>query len=240
MTFTGIFDQIRNLFSQTDAVKFAGLKKQDFSLNTNGGRCENCQGHGKIKVNLDFVSNVWIKCVSCQGKRYTEDVLACDFNKKNISEVLEILVTEAAEFFASYKNIYSGLMTLNNVGLGYLYLGQSTNTTSGGELQRLMLARELSAPGKENTLCLFDEPGTGLHPQDIEVLIKLFQDMAGRGYTLLIIEHDADFILQADWVIDLGPGGDDNGGDVVVQGWPEEIANNQGSLTGRYLSGFID
>jgi len=235
LTFTGIFDHIRTLFSQTEPAKSKGFKKGDFSLNNKGGRCENCQGHGKIKVSLDFVSDVWIKCAECKGKRFTNEILTCNYKHKNISEVLEMSVCEAIDFFSSNKNIHHGLKTLSDVGLGYLHLGQSTNTMSGGELQRLKLARELMVPAKGNSLYLFDEPSTGLHPKDVEILIKLFQKMADRGHTLLIIEHDADIILQADWVIDLGPGGGNAGGEIVAEGTPGEIARNPNSLTGKYF-----
>jgi excinuclease ABC subunit A len=239
LTFTGIFDQIRTLFSQTEAAKLLGFKKGDFSLNNKGGRCEHCQGHGKIKVSLDFVSDVWVECEVCKGLRFVPEILECRFNEKNISEILEMSVSQAMDFFAFNKNIFAALKTLFDVGLGYLQLGQSTNTMSGGELQRLKLARELMSPTKGNTLYLFDEPSTGLHPKDVEVLIKLFQKMADLGHTLLIIEHDADIILQADWVIDLGPGGGDNGGEVVAEGTPEQIAHQATSLTGKYLRDFI-
>jgi len=239
LTFTGIFDHIRTLFSQTEPAKSKGFKKGDFSLNTKGGRCENCQGHGKIKVSLDFVSDVWIKCEVCKGKRFSSDILECNFDGKNISEILEMSVGEAIEFFSFNKTIHHGLKALNDVGLGYLHLGQSTNTMSGGELQRLKLARELMVPAKGNSLYLFDEPSTGLHPKDVEILIKLFQKMADQGHTLLIIEHDADIILQADWVIDLGPGGGDAGGEIIAEGTPEEIAQNPKSLTGKYLQDVI-
>ena len=237
LTFTGIFDYIRTLFSQTEAAKSKGFKKGDFSLNITGGRCEHCQGHGKIKVSLDFVSDVWVLCDECRGKRFTSDILECYFNERNISEILEMTVSEAVDFFSSNKSIRNGLKTLSDMGLGYLQLGQSTNTMSGGELQRLKLARELANPLKGKTLFLFDEPTTGLHPQDVEVLINLFHNLADQGHTLLIIEHDADIILQADWVIDLGPGGGDAGGEIVAEGTPEQIEQNPKSFTGRCLWG---
>ena len=238
LTYTGIFDHIRTLFSQVEPAKKMGLKKGDFSLNTKGGRCENCQGQGKIRISLDFVSDVWINCDRCRGKRYTDKVLACKYMGKNINDILEMSIGEAVDFFINHKNVQPGLKVLNEVGLGYLKLGQTTNTLSGGELQRLKLARELMLPAKEKTLYLFDEPTTGLHPQDVEVLINLFQKMADQGHTLLIIEHDTDMILQADWVIDLGPGGGEFGGQVLAEGTPDRISNNQKSVTGRYLRGF--
>jgi excinuclease ABC subunit A len=239
LTFTGIFDQIRILFSQTEAAKLLGFKKGDFSLNNKGGRCEHCQGHGKIKISLDFVSDVWVKCEVCKGLRFVPEILKCRFNEKNISEILEMSVGQAMDFFAFDKNIFAALKTLFDVGLGYLHLGQSTNTMSGGELQRLKLARELTSPAKGNTLYLFDEPSTGLHPQDVEVLISLFQQMADQGHTLFIIEHDADIIFEADWVIDLGPGGGENGGAIVAEGTPKQITQKATSLTGKYIQGLV-
>ena len=237
LTYTGIFDPIRAMFSQVETAKKMGLKKGDFSLNTKGGRCENCQGQGKIKISLDFVSDVWINCDQCRGKRYTDKVLACEYMGKNINHILEMSINEAVDFFINHKNVRPGLKILNEVGLGYLKLGQTTNTLSGGELQRLKLARELMHPAKGKSLYLFDEPTTGLHPQDVEVLINLFQKMADQGNTLLIIEHDADIISQADWVIDLGPGGGEFGGQVLAGGTPDRISQNPVSVTGRYLRG---
>jgi len=239
LTFTGIFDPIRTLFSQTDLAKSSGLKKGDFSINSKGGRCENCQGHGKIKVSLDFLSDVWVQCDECKGKRFQSKVLECKLAGKDISDILEMTVDEAAIFFDSFKKIYTGLNVLHEVGLGYLHLGQSTSNMSGGELQRLKLARELMAPAKGNTLYLFDEPTTGLHPKDVEVLMNLFQKIANQGHTLLIIEHDADVIRLADWVIDLGPGGGDEGGMIVAEGRPEDFVKDAKSITGKYISNFL-
>jgi excinuclease ABC subunit A len=183
------------------------------------------------------MADIHLSCDVCHGSRYKEEVLEVKYRGKSISEILEMTVGEAAGFFNGVKNIFSGLKTLNNVGLGYLHLGQSTNNMSGGELQRLKLAKELSSPAKGNTLYLFDEPSTGLHPQDVEMLIRLFRNMADSGHTLLIIEHDADIILQADWVIDLGPGGGEYGGKIVAQGNPGQISKNPNSLTGKYIRG---
>lgn len=221
MTFTGMFDSIRDLFSKTGEAKSQKLKKAHFSFNTKGGRCEKCMGQGKIRISLDFVSDVWVSCDECKGQRYLPTVLKCKLNEKNIFEVLEMTVIEAGSFFNDEQKIHSALSILQDVGLGYLKLGQSTNTLSGGELQRLKLAKELihTAPGKN--LYLFDEPTTGLHFRDVEVLIKLFKKLVNAGHTLLITEHNQDIISHSDWIIELGPEGGENGGELVAIGSPK-------------------
>jgi excinuclease ABC subunit A len=218
MTFTGIFDSIRDLFSKTEQANLQKLKKTHFSFNTKGGRCEKCMGQGKTRISLDFVSDVWVSCDECKGQRYLPKVLECKLNKKNIFEVLEMTVIEAGSFFENEQKIHTALSILQDVGLGYLKLGQSTNTLSGGELQRLKLAKELVHPAPGQNIYLFDEPTTGLHFQDVEVLIKLFKKLVIKGHTLLITEHNQDIIAHSDWVIELGPEGGENGGDIMRVG----------------------
>jgi len=234
-TFTGMFDRIRDLFAATEDARRGNLKKKHFSFAEKGGRCDSCQGLGRTKVSMDFLSDVYVLCEQCKGRRYREDVLACRYHDKDIAEVLALTASEAAGFFADKKALAAQLQMLDSVGLGYLQLGQPLDTLSGGESQRLMLAAELAQTAKGKILYLFDEPATGLHFSDIEHLLRLFQLMADQGHTLLMIEHDAQVISQADWVIDLGPGGGDQGGNVIASGRLPEIAGNEDSATGRYL-----
>ncbi len=215
MTYTGIFDNIRDVFAKTPEAGLLNLKKTHFSFNTKGGRCEKCQGQGKIKISLDFVSHVWVNCDECQGKRYKAQVLSCRVEGKNIFDILEMTIQQAIHFFNFHLKIKQALEMLNEVGLGYLRLGQSTNTLSGGELQRLKLAKEIMHPAKGQNLYLFDEPTTGLHFRDVEVLMKLFRKLIEQGHTLLIIEHNMDLINAADLEIELGPEGGENGGEIV-------------------------
>ncbi|MCF8365450.1 MAG: excinuclease ABC subunit UvrA [Bacteroidales bacterium] len=235
MTFTGIFDQIREAFAKTPQAQKLKLKKPHFSFNTVGGRCEKCQGQGKIRISLDFISDVWILCDACEGKRYNPQVLSCELVGKSIFDVLEMTITRAINFFEPEPEINEQLRVLEEVGLAYVCLGQSTNTLSGGELQRLKLARELMHPVKGQNLYLFDEPTTGLHFQDVEVLMKLFRKLVDQGHTLIVIEHNSDVILNSDWVIDLGPGGGKNGGEVIFSGRPEALIKVENSLTGKSL-----
>ena len=238
-TYTGIFDLIREIFAQTKDAAGRNLKKSHFSFISKEGRCEQCGGTGKIRVSMDFFSDVYLLCEKCQGNRYKDEVLACQFNGLNISDILEMTFSEAAVFFKDQKTLNSQLLMMEKVGLGYLRLGQPLDTLSGGESQRLNLAAELMKPIKGKTLYLFEEPATGLHFMDIEYLMKLFHELAGQGHTLLIIEHDPDIIVNADWVIDLGPGGGDHGGSVVAEGIVSEIINNHKSVTGKYLKSLI-
>lgn len=218
LTYTGIFDAIREVFSKTPEAVSQKLKKTHFSFNTNGGRCEKCQGQGKIKISLDFISDVWVSCDECNGKRYNAQVLSCLLDGKSIFEVLEMTIEKATDFFESHTQIKQSLEMLKEVGLGYLRLGQSTNTLSGGELQRLRLAKDIMYPAKGQNLYLFDEPTTGLHFQDVEVLLKLFRKLVDQGHSLLIIEHNTDVINASDWVIELGPEGGEHGGEIVSAG----------------------
>ena len=238
-TFTGIFDKIRDLFAKSDdAIRF-NLGKNHFSFLNKEGRCPHCQGAGKIRVSMDFMSDVSVICEECRGMRYNAMVLSCLYKDKTISEVLNMNFSEAAVFFGDQKLIPGQLKILETVGLGYLHLGQSLDTLSGGESQRLMLATELMKPVKGKNLYLFEEPSTGLHFLDIIHLNILFRSLADKGHTLLVIEHDPEIILHADWIIDMGPGGGDNGGSVVATGRIADIMENPDSITGISLSKYI-
>jgi excinuclease ABC subunit A len=238
-TYTGIFDQVRELFAKTGDAVLMNFRKGHFSFNGKEGRCDQCDGAGKIKISMDFISDVHLVCEKCNGKRYKKEVLACQFNGRNIADVLEMTFSEAAVFFHDLLPLAGQLEMMEKVGLGYLKLGQPLDTLSGGETQRLNLAAELMKPVKGRTLYLFEEPATGLHFKDIEYLMKLFHELAGRGHTLLVIEHDPDVILNGGWIIDLGPSGGDEGGYLVAQGTVKEIMNNEKSITGRYLKTLI-
>jgi len=235
VTFTGLFDHIRSLFAATDDASRLHLQKKHFSFNDKEGRCESCGGTGKTRVSMDFLSDVVSVCEQCKGRRYRDEILACHYHGKDIAEVLEMTVEESAGFFGNHKNLCQQLDVLQKVGLGYLQLGQPLDTLSGGESQRLVLATELMKSTKGNTLYLFDEPSNGLHFGDIEYLLRLFEQLAQTGNTLLIIEHNQQIIRQADRVIDLGPEGGNKGGFIVAQGTPAEIMQNPLSLTGICL-----
>jgi len=238
-TFTGIFDKIRDLFAKSEDAIRLNLGKNHFSFLNKEGRCPHCQGAGKIRVSMDFMSDVSVICEECRGMRYNSMVLSCLYKDKTISEVLNMNFSEAAVFFGDQKLIPGQLKILENVGLGYLHLGQSLDTLSGGESQRLMLATELMKPMKGKNLYLFEEPSTGLHFLDIIHLNELFRSLADKGHTLLIIEHDPEIILHADWIIDMGPGGGDRGGSVVATGRIADILKNPDSITGIFLSKYI-
>jgi excinuclease ABC subunit A len=238
-TYTGIFDLIRELFAKTEDAAGNNLKKSHFSFISKEGRCEQCGGTGRIRVSMDFISDVYLLCEKCYGKRYRDEVLDCQFNGLNIADILEMTFSEAAGFFYEQKLLNSQLLMMEKVGLGYLRLGQSLDTLSGGESQRLNLAAELMKPVKGKTLYLFEEPATGLHFADIEYLMKLFHELSGQGHTLLIIEHDPDIVMNADWIIDLGPAGGGQGGYLVAEGTVGEIMNNDKSVTGNYLRNLI-
>lgn len=238
-TFTGIFDKIRDLFAKSEDAIRLNLGKNHFSFLNKEGRCPHCQGAGMIRVSMDFMSDVPVICEECRGMRYNSTVLSCHYKNKTIADVLNMSFTEALTFFGDQKTISVQMKILENVGLGYLQLGQSLDTLSGGESQRLMLATELMKPSKGKNLYLFEEPSTGLHFLDIIHLNNLFRDLADKGHTLLIIEHDPEIILQADWIIDLGPGGGDKGGNVVAEGRIADIMKNPDSVTGKFLSKYL-
>lgn len=235
VTFTGIFDLIRDLFAGSDDAVMMNFRKNHFSFLNKEGRCELCKGMGRNRISMDFISDVWIVCEECKGKRYNQEVLACRYRAQSISDVLEMTGSEAAQFFRENRSLSGQLNMLEKVGIGYLQLGQSLDSLSGGESQRLILATELMKPGKGNCLYLFEEPSTGLHFTDILYLLELFHQLADRGNTLIIVEHDLTIIANADWIIDLGPEGGDKGGSVVVQGRLTDVINNENSLTGKFL-----
>ncbi len=235
-TYTGLFTPIRELFSGTQESRSRGYKPGRFSFNVKGGRCETCQGGGLIKVEMNFLADIYVVCDVCNGKRFNRETLEIFYKKKNIYEVLEMSVDEAHTFFKNIPVIKNKLATLIDVGLGYIKLGQNAVTLSGGEAQRIKLSKELSKRTNQNTLYLLDEPTTGLHFHDVNQLIKVLLRLRDEGNTIIIIEHNLDVIKTADWIIDLGPEGGDKGGEIIAQGPPEEVAKSRSSFTGKYLS----
>ena len=234
-TYTGVFSHIRDLFAEMPEAKRRGYKPGRFSFNVKGGRCEKCQGDGILKIQMQFLPDIYVKCEECNGKRFNEDTLQVKFKGKNIAEVLDMSVSQALEFFDAIPRIKRILQTLNDVGLGYIKLGQAATTLSGGEAQRVKLADELSRKGTGKTLYILDEPTTGLHFADIDKLLHVLHGLADKGNTVLIIEHNLDVIKTADWLIDLGPEGGDKGGQIVCEGTPREVAACPQSYTGKYL-----
>jgi len=234
-TYTGAFTYIRILFSKTKEARIRGYKPGRFSFNVKGGRCEVCQGQGQIKIEMYFLPDIYIDCQECKGQRYNKETLSIKYKGKNIAEVLEMTVEEALKFLKNIPPLFRKLKTLNDVGLGYLELGQPAPSLSGGEAQRVKLATELSKKATGKTLYILDEPTTGLHPDDIKRLVLVLRRLVDRGNTVLIIEHNLDVIKNTDWVIDLGPEGGEEGGDIVATGTPSEISKNKKSYTGEYL-----
>ena len=234
-TYTGMFDQIRELFSLTNEAKLRGYKKGRFSFNVPGGRCEACSGDGIIKIEMHFLPDVYVPCEICKGKRYSRETLEVKYKGKSIADVLDMTVEEALEFFKNVTKIRTKLETLMDVGLGYIKLGQSSTTLSGGEAQRIKLATELSKRATGQTLYILDEPTTGLHMDDVNKLIKILQRLTDQNNTLVVIEHNLDVIKSADYIVDLGKDGGDNGGTLVASGTPEQIAKCEESYTGEFL-----
>ena len=234
-TYVGFFSEIRDLFAKTEAARARGYTAGRFSFNVKGGRCEVCGGDGLKKLEMSFLPDVYVTCEQCGGKRFNAETLEVTYGGKNIAEVLEMTVAEAAEFFAKVPNLRRKLQTLVDVGLGYIALGQSATTLSGGEAQRIKLATELSRRATGRTLYLLDEPTTGLHFDDIAKLMKLLAQLRDAGNTVVVIEHNVDVMRGADWIIDLGPGGGDAGGELVCEGPPAQIATCPRSVTGRFL-----
>jgi excinuclease ABC subunit A len=234
-TYTGLFSHIRDLLSQTVEARSRGYKPGRFSFNVKGGRCEACQGDGMTKVEMHFLADVYVMCDICNGQRYNEQTLEVKFKDKNISDILNMTVEEALAFFDAHPAIKNKLVTLNDVGLGYITLGQSAITLSGGEAQRIKLAKELSKRSTGKTLFILDEPTTGLHFADIELLMNVLKRLKDQGNTIVVIEHNLDVIKTADWIIDLGPEGGSEGGTIVASGAPEKVANKKGSYTGTFL-----
>lgn len=235
-TYTGLFPLVRDLFASLPDSKVRGYAPGRFSFNVKGGRCEVCQGGGQIRVEMHFLSDVFVGCDACRGRRYNKETLAIHYKGKSIADVLEMTVAEALPFFENHQNIYRKLQTLDRVGLDYLSLGQSSTTLSGGEAQRVKLSKELSKRGTGKTLYILDEPTTGLHFEDVAKLIELLQDLVTQGNTVLVIEHNMDVVKAADHVVDLGPDGGNKGGEIVAEGTPEVVAKAKRSETARYLA----
>ena len=239
-TYTGAFTFIRDWFSGLPESKSRGYKPGRFSFNVKGGRCEACEGDGVIKIEMHFLPDVYVTCDECKGKRYNRETLEIKYKDKNISDILEMTVDEGCEFFDAIPLLKSKLMTLKNVGLGYIKIGQQATTLSGGEAQRIKLSKELSKRATGKTLYILDEPTTGLHVHDIKKLLEVLQTLVAQGNTVVVIEHNLDVIKTADWVIDLGPEGGDGGGEIVATGTPEKISKIKKSYTGQYLKSLFN
>jgi excinuclease ABC subunit A len=237
LTYTGAFSLIRDLFANLPASKVRGYGPGRYSFNVKGGRCEKCTGDGILKIEMNFLPDVYVTCDTCQGQRYNRETLEITYKGKNIADVLNMTVDEGIEFFRHIPSVKESLMMLSQVGLGYIRLGQQATTLSGGEAQRVKLATELARKSTGRTLYILDEPTTGLHFADIEKLLEVLMQLRASGNTILVIEHNLDVIQCADWVIDLGPEGGSGGGQIVAVGPPEEIAKCPASHTGRYLAG---
>lgn len=239
-TYTGVFDDIRELFAQTNQAKMRGYTKGRFSFNVKGGRCEACRGDGIIKIEMNFLPDVYVPCGVCHGTRYNSETLEVEYKGKNIAEVLNMTVSEALDFFSAIPKIKRKLQTIEDVGLGYVHLGQPATTLSGGEAQRMKLAAELHRQSHGKSFYILDEPTTGLHMDDIKRLLAVLQRLVDAGNTVLVIEHDLDVVKSADWLIDLGPEGGAGGGNVVATGTPEQVAEVKGSYTGKYLKEMLE
>ena len=234
-TYTGVFDNIRKLFADTAEAKVRGYQQGRFSFNVKGGRCESCSGDGTIRIEMNFLPDVYVPCEVCHGARYNRETLEVHYKGKTIAQVLDMPIAEALDFFAAIPAIARHLQTLVDVGLGYVRLGQPAPTLSGGEAQRVKLAAELQKRSTGRTVYVLDEPTTGLHFEDIRKLLLVLQSLVDKGNTVIVIEHNLDVIKSADWIIDMGPEGGFRGGSVVAEGTPEAVAKVKGSHTGRYL-----
>ena len=234
-TYTGVFNDIRDLFAATQDAKARGYGPGRFSFNVRGGRCEACQGDGLVKIEMHFLPDIYVPCEVCKGKRYNRETLEVQYKGKNIYEVLDMTVDEAVPFFENLPRIARKIQTLQEVGLGYIRLGQASTTLSGGEAQRVKLATELSKRSTGKTIYILDEPTTGLHTDDVRRLIEVLQRLVDAGNTMVVIEHNLDVIKTADYIIDLGPEGGSGGGEIVAAGTPEDVAQCDRSYTGRYL-----
>jgi excinuclease ABC subunit A len=234
-TYTGVYSEIRKLFSETVEAKIRGYKPGRFSFNVAGGRCENCKGGGMKLIEMNFLPDVFVECEVCNGKRFNRETLEVRYKGKSISDVLDMSVSKSLEFFSSIPKIYNILKAIDSVGLGYITLGQSSTTLSGGESQRIKLASELSKKDTGNTLYILDEPTTGLHFEDIRILLNVLNQLVDKGNTIIIIEHNLDVIKQVDHIIDIGPEGGKNGGKLVDSGSPNTIIKNDKGYTSRFL-----
>lgn len=239
-TYTGVFDVIRDLFATTNEAKMRGYQKGRFSFNVPGGRCEACGGDGVLKIEMHFLPDIYVPCEVCKGKRYNKETLEVKYKGKSIADVLDMTVEEALEFFNNVPRIKQKIQTLNDVGLGYIKLGQPSTTLSGGEAQRVKLATELSKKATGKTLYILDEPTTGLHIADVHKLVDILQRLVDTGNSIVVIEHNLDLIKTADYIIDLGPEGGDNGGSIVQVGTPEQIIKNEKSYTGQFLKKYLE
>jgi len=239
-TYTGVFDDIRDLFSKTKEAKLRGYDKGRFSFNVKGGRCEHCQGDGVIKIEMHFMPDLYVECEECHGKRYNQETLQVKYKGKTIADILDMRVEQSINFFENHSKIYNKLKTINDVGLGYIKLGQSSTTLSGGEAQRVKLASELYKRISDRSIYILDEPTTGLHSHDIKKLIEVLNNIVDKGATVIVIEHNLDVIKVADHIIDLGPEGGDRGGEVIALGTPEEVSVNGKSYTGQYLKQILN
>ncbi len=234
-TYTNAFTGIRELFAQVPESRIRGYMPGRFSFNVKGGRCEACRGEGIVKIEMNFLPDVYVPCEVCQGKRYNREALEIHYKGKTIADVLDMTVEEALSFFSNVPSIHNKMQTLYDVGLGYMRLGQPATTLSGGEAQRVKLATELSRRATGRTMYILDEPTTGLHFADVERLLKVLERLVDAGNSIVVIEHNLDVIKTADWLIDLGPEGGDAGGRIIAQGTPEEVAENERSYTGHFL-----
>lgn len=234
-TYTGLFTPIRELFTQLPEAKMRGYGPGRFSFNVKGGRCESCQGDGLVKIEMHFLPDVYVPCEVCKGRRYNRETLEVRYKGKSVADVLDLTVADGLDFFSSQTRIAERLELLNDVGLGYLHLGQSATTLSGGEAQRVKLATELAKRDTGRTLYILDEPTTGLHFEDVRLLLEVLHRLVDKGNSVIVIEHNLDVIKTADWIVDLGPEGGDNGGLVVAEGAPEVVAQVSGSYTGEFV-----
>ena len=239
-TYTGVFDLIRDLFASTPDAKMKGYSKGRFSFNVKGGRCEACSGDGIIKIEMNFLPDVYVPCEVCEGKRYNRETLEVKYKGKSIFDVLDMTIEEAVHFFENVPTIRRKIETLNDVGLSYLKLGHPSTSLSGGEAQRIKLATELARRSTGKTIYILDEPTTGLHFEDVRKLIEILQRLADGGNTVLVIEHNLDVIKTADYLIDIGPEGGDKGGTVIAKGTPEEVAEMPQSYTGKYVKRLLE
>ena len=238
-TYTGLFTFIRELFAMVPEAKARGFKPGRFSFNVKGGRCEACQGDGVIAIEMHFLPNVYVTCEQCKGRRYNRETLDVKYRGKSIAEVLELTVDQALPLLENFPPLATKLRTLQSVGLGYIELGQSATTLSGGEAQRVKLSRELSKRGTGRTLYILDEPTTGLHFEDVRKLLDVLMRLVDQGNTVVVIEHNLDVIKSADWLVDLGPEGGSGGGRIVAQGTPEQVARTPESATGEFLAAVL-
>jgi excinuclease ABC subunit A len=238
-TYTGLFDEIRQLFAEMPESKMRGYKPGRFSFNVHGGRCEACQGVGQLRIEMQFLPDIYVPCDVCHGQRFNRETLQIHFKGMSIAEILNSTVDSAIDFFASFPSIVNKLRTLQDVGLGYIRIGQPATTLSGGEAQRVKLAKELSRRATGRTLYVLDEPSVGLHAADVHKLIEVLQRLVDAGNSVIIIEHNMDIVKVADYIIDLGPEGGDRGGELVASGTPEEICKIAESYTGQYLKNYL-